>query len=53
VKSNDIYGKILRVRKEAELYEMNIEYTVIHPEDRDAIKELVNQIVQSGFVPGT
>lgn len=52
VKSNDIYAKILKVKKEAELYEMNVEYTVIHPEDRDAIKELVNQIVQSGFVPG-
>jgi len=52
MKSNDIYGKILRVRKEAELYEMNIEFTVINPKDRDAINELVNQIVQSTFVPG-
>lgn len=52
VMSNDIYGKILRVRKSAELYEMNIEFTAINPQDRNAIKELVNQIIQSSFVPG-
>jgi adenylate cyclase len=52
VKSGDIYGKILRVRREAELYEMNIEFTSVNPKDRDAIKELVNQIVQSSLVQG-
>jgi adenylate cyclase len=52
VKSSDIYGKILRVKKSAELYEMNIEFTAINPQDRKAIKELVNQMVQSGFMPG-
>jgi adenylate cyclase len=51
VKSDDIYGKILRVKKNAELYEMNIEFTVIDPRDRDAIKELVNQIFAGPFVP--
>jgi adenylate cyclase len=51
VKSSNIYGKILRVRKSAELYEMNIEFTAINPQDRNAIKELVNQMVQSGFMP--
>ncbi len=45
VKSSDIYGKILRVKKSAELYEMNIEFTAINPQDRKAIKELVNQMV--------
>lgn len=52
VKSSDIYGKILRVKKSVELYEMNIEFTAINPQDRKAIKELVNQMVQSGFMPG-
>ncbi len=52
VKSSDIYGKILKVKKSAELYEMNIEFTAINPQDRNAIKELVNQMVQSGFMPG-
>jgi len=52
VKSSDIYGKILRVKKSAELYEMNIEFTAINPQDRNAIKELVNQIVPSSYTPG-
>jgi c-di-GMP-binding flagellar brake protein YcgR len=52
VKSSDIYSKILRVKKSAELYEMNIEFTAINPQDREAIKELVNQMVQSRFMPG-
>ena len=53
VKSNDIYGKILRVKKNAELYDMNIEFTVIDPKDRNTIKELVNQILANSFVPAT
>jgi len=52
VKSQDIYGKILRIGKETELYEMNIEFTVINPEDREAIKTLVNQMVQGSFGTG-
>lgn len=52
VKSSDIYGKILGVKKSAELYEMNIEFTAINPQDRKAIKELVNQIVPSSYTPG-
>lgn len=53
VKSDDIYGKILRVKKNAELYEMNLEFTVIDPKDRDAIKGLVNQVLAGSFVPAT
>ena len=52
VKSSDIYGKILRVKKSAELYEMNIEFTAINPQDRKVIKGLVDQMVQSRFMPG-
>jgi adenylate cyclase len=52
VKSSDIYGKALRVKKSAELYEVNVEFTAIKPRDRDGIKEYVNQIVQSSFMPG-
>jgi hypothetical protein len=52
VKSSDIYGKILRVKKSTELYEMNIEFTAINPHYRNAIKALVKQMVQSGFMPG-
>lgn len=51
VKTSDIYGKILRVKKVADLYEMNIEFTAINPGDRNAIKELVSQMVHSGFMP--
>jgi len=52
VKSSDIYGKILRVKKSVELYEMNIEFTAINPQDRNAIKELVDKMVQGGITPG-
>jgi hypothetical protein len=49
VKSEYIYGKVLKVKKETELSEMNVEFTTIDPKDRDAIKGLVDQIVQSSF----
>jgi adenylate cyclase len=49
VKSEPIYGNVLRVKKETELCEMNVEFTAINPKDRDAIKGLVDQIVQSSF----
>ena len=52
VKSNGIYGKILKIKKSVELYEMNIEFTAINPQDRNATKELVEQIVQTSFAPG-
>ncbi len=45
VKSSDIYGKILRVKKSTELYEMNIEFTTINPEDRNAIKEVKSELL--------
>lgn len=52
LKSNSIYGKILKIKKSVELYEMNIEFTAINPQDRNAIKELIEQIVQTSFAPG-
>lgn len=48
--SDDIYGKILRVKKDnIGRYEMNVEFTVINPKDSVAIKELVNQVIDSTF----
>ena len=49
--SDDIYGKILRVKKEAGLYEMNIEFTAVKPKDVTALKQLVDHVVQSSFRP--
>jgi adenylate cyclase len=49
--SDDIYGKILKVNKEAGLYEMNIEFTVVTPKDVTALKQLVDHVVQSSFGP--
>jgi adenylate cyclase len=49
--SDDIYGKILRVKKEAGLYEMNIEFTAIKPKDVTALKQLVDHVVQGSFRP--
>ena len=49
--SDDIFGKILRVKKEAGLYEMNIEFTAVKPKDVTALKELVDHVVQSSFGP--
>jgi adenylate cyclase len=49
--SDDIYGKILRVKKEAGLYEMNIEFTAVKPKDVTALKQLVDRVVQGSFGP--
>ncbi|MBW1691513.1 MAG: PilZ domain-containing protein [Deltaproteobacteria bacterium] len=51
--SDDIYGKILRVKEEAGLYEMNIEFTAIKPKDVTALKQLVDHVVQGSFGPVT
>ncbi len=42
IECNDIYGKILKVEKKNERYEMSIEFTIIDPQDRQSIQELVN-----------
>lgn len=42
IEGSDIYGKILRVAKHEGGYMMNIEFTIIDPNDRNAIQELVN-----------
>ncbi len=42
MEGNDIYGKILKVTKKEAGYEINIEFTIIDPEDRHAIQDLVN-----------
>jgi adenylate cyclase len=49
--SDDIFGKILRVRKEAGLYQMNIEFTAVKPRDAIALKQLVEHVAQGSFGP--
>ena len=46
--TNDIFGKILRVNKSDELNEMNVEFTVIDPRDRNAIKDLAVSNIYPG-----
>ncbi len=45
IECNDIYGKILKVEKKKESYEMSIEFTIIDPQDRQSIQDLVNSIL--------
>lgn len=51
VQSDDIYGTILNSERNAELYEMNVEFTTIGPKDRNEIREMVDRIVRSSFPP--
>jgi adenylate cyclase len=51
VSSDDIFGKILRVKKAAGLNEINIEFTAVKSKDVTALKELVDQLVQSSLTP--
>jgi adenylate cyclase len=48
-RSDDIYGRIVRVKKDAEAFMMHIEFTAISPKDRTAVQELVNQTL-SGYI---
>jgi len=52
IRTNDIYGKILRVKKTTDLYEMNVEFTIIEPDDRETIKSLVNRVMEGSFTNG-
>jgi len=47
--SDDIYGTILRTRMNTEFYEMNVEFTMIDPGDRNLIKKMVDRIVSGGM----
>jgi adenylate cyclase len=49
--SDDIFGKILMVRKESGLYKMNIEFTALNPEDAAALRHLVDYIAQGSLGP--
>ena len=51
IRTRDIYGKILRVKKCDDCYQMNVEFTVIDPEDKEGIKTLVNRIIEGSFSP--
>lgn len=42
IECNDIYGKVIRVIKKEQGYELNIEFTVIDARDRHSIQDLVN-----------
>ena len=50
IEGDDIYGKIIRVKKKPELYESNIEFTAISSKDSEAIKELVHRIVGNALL---
>jgi adenylate cyclase len=45
----DIYGKVIRVKKREELYEANIEFTAIDSKDSKAIKELINRTIDGSL----
>ena len=47
--STDIYGKILRVTKVDDAYEINIEFTLITQEDRMLTNNLVNKVIEGDF----
>jgi len=47
--SDNIYGTILRTRRNTEFYEMNVEFTMIDPGDRNLIKKMVDRIMSGGF----
>ena len=49
----DIYGKIIRVTKKADLWEANIEFTTISSKDSSAINELVHRIVGQSLLHKT
>ena len=44
--SDDIYGKILRVKQKSGIFEVNVEFTAIQPGDRQALKELVDHVLK-------
>jgi hypothetical protein len=50
--SDAIYGTILRRRRNTGCYEMNVEFTLIDPEDRNLIKKMVDRIVSGGLSTG-
>ena len=50
--SDDIYGTILRSKRNTGVYEMNVEFTLIDPEDRNLIKRMVDRIVSGGLSSG-
>jgi len=43
LETDDIYGKVVKAIRSEDFCEMHIEFTTIKPEDRMAIKELVNK----------
>ena len=47
--SDDIYGTILKTTRNTGSFEMNVEFTLIDPGDRDLIKKMVDRIVSSGL----
>jgi len=49
--TDDIFGKILKVKKEAGLFEANIEFTAVKPKDITVLKQLVEHAVQGSFGP--
>ncbi len=47
--SGDIYGKVLRVRREDDRFLMNVEFTAIEQKDSDAIDQLVTRVLDGSY----
>ena len=53
INSDDIFGKILRVNKEKEIYKINIEFTAMNQNDARALKKFIEQIIKTSAIPCT
>jgi adenylate cyclase len=49
IESGDIYGRILRVTKKGALFEISVEFTALTPSDQNAIKQMIDRILQGHF----
>jgi len=53
INTDDIFGKILRVKKEMDLYKINIAFTAMNQKDAGALKEFIEQIIKTSAIPCT
>jgi len=53
INTDDIFGKILRVKKEKEIYKINIEFTAMNQNDARALKQFIEQIIKTSAIPCT
>lgn len=50
---DDVFGKILRVKKEDDLYKTNIAFIAMNQKDAGAIKVFLGQIIKTSAIPYT